>query len=314
MALITCKNLTLGYEGVTVTEGIDFEVNSGDYLCIIGANGAGKSTLMKALLHLIEPMSGEIVYGDGMSRNDFGYLPQQTRVQKDFPASVWEIVLSGTVSKKGFRPFYSKSDKTCAEENMKRMSVWELKNESFRDLSGGQQQRVLLARALCASGKVLLMDEPITGLDPKVTLDFYNLISDLNKSGLTVIMVSHDVHSAIHYASHILHVGPTQLYFGCTDCYLKSDVWHNFGGRESGIDCEECRHKIEDVNSPLYRDTCDHGHGHIHQKKSAPNGEPKMGNTIQPAREHEPDKGEKKVYTGLVADRADNTAKEENDR
>lgn len=272
MALITCKDLTLGYEGTVVTEGIEFEVNSGDYLCIIGANGAGKSTLMKALLHLIEPMKGEIVYGDGMGKNDLGYLPQQTRVQKDFPASVWEIVLSGTVTGKGFRPFYSIKDKKCAEENMKRMSVWELKNNSFRDLSGGQQQRVLLARALCASGKILLMDEPITGLDPKVTQDFYNLIKELNKSGLTVIMVSHDVHSAIHYATHILHVGSSQLFFGCTDCYLQSEIWHDFSGRESGMDCEECRQKIEDIQSPGHKESCEcqgHPHAHHHPEGSA---------------------------------------------
>jgi len=236
MAYITCKDLALGYEGMIVTEHIQFEVNKGDYLCIIGENGAGKSTLMKTLLHLLEPMAGQIIYGEDMEKTEIGYLPQQTVVQKDFPASVWEIVLSGNLSKCGRRPFYGKKEKENARLNMEKMVIWDLRNESYRNLSGGQQQRVLLARALCASTKVLLLDEPVSGLDPRVTAEFYQLIQELNESGLTIIMVSHDMQAAVTYASHILHVGKTQLFFGKKKDYIKSDAWKVFGNPGGGKD------------------------------------------------------------------------------
>lgn len=224
MAYITCENLALGYDKNVVAEQIQFTVNKGDYLCIVGENGAGKSTLMKTLLHLMEPISGHIQYGDGMQASQIGYLPQQTVVQKDFPASVWEIVLSGTLSKCGWRPFYGKREKQEAEENMKRLEIWDLRKKCYRKLSGGQQQRVLLARALCATSKLLVMDEPTSGLDPKVSAEFYRLIAELNKSGITIIMVSHDMQAAVKYASHILHVGKTQQFFGKTQDYVKSEA------------------------------------------------------------------------------------------
>ncbi|NLL80393.1 MAG: metal ABC transporter ATP-binding protein [Clostridiales bacterium] len=230
MAYITCKDLTLGYGGAVVTKHIQFEVKKGDYLCIVGENGAGKSTLIKALLHLMEPMSGEIVYGDGMLAAEIGYLPQQTMIQRDFPASVWEIVLSGNLAKCGRRPFYGKKEKQAAEENMKRMSVWDLRKKCYRDLSGGQQQRVLLARALCATSKLLLLDEPVTGLDPKVTAELYELIRELNQNGTAVIMVSHDIHAATAYATHILHIGKSQLFFGTREEYRGSEAWKLFEG------------------------------------------------------------------------------------
>lgn len=232
MAYITCKDLSLGYGGARVTEHIEFEVDKGDYLCIVGENGAGKSTLMKTLLHLLPPIAGQILYGDGMCANEIGYLPQQTTVQRDFPASVWEIVLSGNLSKCGWRPFYGKKEKQETEKNMRRMEVWDLRNKCYRDLSGGQQQRVLLARALCATSKVLLLDEPVTGLDPRVTAEFYQLIQELNQSGITIIMISHDIQAAIKYASHILHVGKTQLFFGKKEDYVVSDAWKMFGHME----------------------------------------------------------------------------------
>ena len=228
MAYITCKNLTLGYDKNVVARDIAFEVNKGDYLCIVGENGAGKSTLMKTLLHLINPINGQIQYGDGMLPSQIGSLPQQTVVQKDFPASVWEIVLSGNLAKCGWRPFYSKQEKQVAQENMKRMDIWDLRKKCYRDLSGGQQQRVLLARALCATSKLLLMDEPTSGLDPKVSAQFYQQIEELNKSRTAIIMVSHDIQAAVCYASHILHVGKTQLFFGRTEEYKKSEAWHLF--------------------------------------------------------------------------------------
>lgn len=230
MSYIRCENLILGYDGTSVAENINFEVNKGDYLCIVGENGAGKSTLMKTLLGLIPPMGGEFALGDGLNAHEVGYLPQQTFVQRDFPASVWEIVLSGTLSSCGKRPFFGREQKRLAEENMRRMDIWELKKECYRNLSGGQQQRVLLARALCASSRLLVLDEPVTGLDPKVTVEFYQLIKRLNEEGLTVVMVSHDVSSAIEYASHILHIEKERSFVGTTYEYVRSDFWRELNG------------------------------------------------------------------------------------
>ena len=192
MALIEVKDVSLGYETGVIVSGLNFKVESGDYLCIVGENGSGKSTLMKTLLGLKSPVSGEIIIDDTIKEGKIGYLPQQTIVQKDFPASVWEIVLSGCQGRLGRRAFYSKEDRKYAQANMERMGITELKNRCYRELSGGQQQRVLLARALCATKEVLLLDEPTAGLDPKVTADMYALIEDLNKSGITIIMISHD--------------------------------------------------------------------------------------------------------------------------
>lgn len=239
MAYITCEDLSLGYDGNTVAENIHFKVSEGDYLCIVGENGAGKSTLIKTLLHLIEPISGEIITGDGLKPYEIGYLPQQTQVQKDFPASVWEVVLSGTISQCGNRPFYHKKQKIIAEENMKKMNIWHLRKKCYRNLSGGQQQRVLLARALSATTKLILLDEPVTGLDPKATAEFYQVVKELNQNGIAIIMVSHDVHVAIKYASHVLHMGKKQMFFGKKEAYLQSDAWkmfHNIGGEEHECD------------------------------------------------------------------------------
>ena len=197
MAQLSCVNLTLGYEGKSILSGINFEVNAGDYLCILGENGSGKSTLMKTLLGLHSPMGGTIKTSDGLNIREIGYLPQQTVVQRDFPASVREIVISGCQGKCGIRPFYNKAEKALAENNMKRLGIENLAKRCYRELSGGQQQRVLLARALCATGKMLLLDEPVSGLDPKVTADMYDLIKKLNNDGITVIMISHDIRAAV---------------------------------------------------------------------------------------------------------------------
>ena len=222
MAQLTCNNLTLGYDGKVVRENVTFSVNEGDYLCIVGENGSGKSTLMKTILGLKSPMSGSIVYGDGLKEKEIGYLPQQTAIQKDFPASVYEIVLSGCLSKLGSKPFYTKNDKQEADYQINRLGLENLKKRCYRELSGGQQQRVLLARALCATKKMILLDEPVSGLDPKVADDMYNLIEDLNKnSGITVIMISHDIKSALSYATHILHIGEN-IFFGTKEEYLNS--------------------------------------------------------------------------------------------
>ena len=235
MSYITVKNLEVGYEKKTLTEPISFKVDRQDYLCIVGENGAGKSTLMKTLLGLIKPVAGEIVFGDGLKSNEIGYLPQQTVVQRDFPASVREIVLSGCQARAGFRPFYNREEKKLAEENMERMGIKGLADSCYRELSGGQQQRVLLARALCATRKVLLLDEPVSGLDPKVTADMYELINGLNRDGITIIMISHDIAAAVRYATHILHIG-TNLFYGSREEYMESDEGRFFlmsqeGGR-----------------------------------------------------------------------------------
>lgn len=235
MAFITAKSLSLGYDSEIIVRDLDFSVNRGDYLCIVGENGSGKTTLMKTLLGLKSPLSGQILTGDGLKANEIGYLPQQTVIQKDFPASVKEIVLSGCQGRCGLRPFYNKEEKKLAEENMERMGIKDLSDRCFRDLSGGQQQRVLLARALCATGKVLLLDEPVAGLDPVVTTQMYGLIKELNKEGITIIMISHDIGAALRYASHILHIGD-MIYFGTRDEYLLSDAGKAFASGQKGGD------------------------------------------------------------------------------
>ena len=213
MAQLTCEHLTLGYNSRIIIEDLSFSINKGNYLCIIGENGSGKTTLMKTLFRLHKPISGRIITGDGLLPDEIGYLPQQTQVQKDFPASVREIVLSGCQSRCGRRPFYTKEEKLLAAENMEKMGITEFSKRCYRELSGGQQQRVLLARALCATQKMLLLDEPVSGLDPIVTEEMYRLIQQLNKDGITIIMISHDIQAAMKYASHILHIGD-QNFFG----------------------------------------------------------------------------------------------------
>lgn len=232
MALIDCKNVVLGYDGTVVAKNLSFAVNKGNYLCIVGENGSGKSTLVKAMLGLLETESGHLHMGDGLRKREIGYLPQQTTAQKDFPASVGEVVLSGCLaSKKGI--FFSKEQKKLAGENMKKLDILPLREKCYRELSGGQQQRVLLARALCATKKLLLLDEPVTGLDPVVTADFYRIIEKINREfGITVIMVSHDLYSALRYATHILHMKKDGSFFGTVPEYLESDVYKSFSGGE----------------------------------------------------------------------------------
>ncbi len=233
MAYLTIKNLSLGYENHAIQQGLSFTVEPGDYLCIVGGNGSGKSTLMKTLLGLNPPLGGEILFGDGLEKNEIGYLPQQTVVQRDFPASVREIVLSGCLGRIGLRPFYTKAEKELAARNMERMGISDFAGRSYRELSGGQQQRVLLARALCATRKILLLDEPVAGLDPKVTMDLYNLIQELNEEGITILMISHDIQAALTYARHILHVG-RDTFFGTREEYLKSSYGKIFAITEGG--------------------------------------------------------------------------------
>lgn len=206
MALLKCNNLAIGYEGKAILKNISFEVNAGDYICIVGHNGSGKSTLMKTILGLQKPLDGEIEFSDGLLENQIGYLPQQTLIQRDFPASVQEIVLSGCQNKLGFIPLYKTEHKKRARENLERTGILALEKKSYRELSGGQQQRVLLARALCAAEKMILLDEPVTGLDPKATAEMYEVIQELNRNGMAVIMISHDMDGAEKYAKRILQL------------------------------------------------------------------------------------------------------------
>lgn len=232
MAQLTCENLRLGYDSKIIIESLSFTVNKGDYLCIVGENGSGKTTLMKTILRLQKPLAGTIRTGDGLMPDEIGYLPQQTQVQKDFPASVREIVLSGCQSRCGRRFFYNKAEKQLATDNMARMGILPIEKKCYRELSGGQQQRVLLARALCATQKMLLLDEPVTGLDPRASEEMYSLIENLHKDGITVIMISHDIESALKYATHILHIGD-EIFFG-----TKKEFVHK-------INCPDCTGQIK---------------------------------------------------------------------
>ena len=228
--ILTCTDLTLSYEKQAVVSELNIHVDEGDCLCILGENGSGKSTLVKALVGLIKPQRGTVIY-EGLKRHEIGYLPQQSAAQKDFPASVEEIVLSGTLPRS--MGYIKKENRLEAEKNMELLGILPIRKKSFAALSGGQQQRVLLARALCATKKLLLLDEPVTGLDPKVTYEMYELISEINKGGITVIMISHDISAAKRYASHILYLGK-EIFFGTRDEYLKSSIAEGFGHVQGG--------------------------------------------------------------------------------
>lgn len=229
MAILTCKNASFGYDGEVVLSGIDFTLCGGEYMCILGENGAGKSTLVKGILGLISPVTGEIEFGEGLRACEVGYLPQQTQVQKSFPASVLEVVLSGRINSMGMRPFYNRKDREDAVKKLELMGMKGMERRSFQELSGGQKQRVLLARAMCAAGRLILLDEPVSGLDPAATTDLYELIADINKNmGMTVIMVSHDTQAAVKYESHIMQLSHTQLFYGTVDDYKNSEVGHDY--------------------------------------------------------------------------------------
>ena len=227
MKLIELKQVSISYDhGNQAVKNVSFSVESGDYLCIVGENGSGKSTLIKGLLGLLPLQAGTVRFIPPMSRDQIGYLPQKVQVQRDFPASVREVVLSGCL-RRGL--FYSRADKQTAAENMQLLNIFQLRDQSYRELSGGQQQRVLLARALCAAGKMLVLDEPVTGLDPVVTQELYALLKKLNRSrDLTIVMVSHDIAAAVQYANKILHMDQTVRFFGTTRDYLQSDIGKTF--------------------------------------------------------------------------------------
>lgn len=230
MSLITCENLTMSYENRNAVENVTFSIEPGDYLCIVGENGSGKSTLLKGLLGLMAPKCGRIIFGDGLTQTSIGYLPQQTMVQRDFPASVVEVVISGCLGRGGSGLFYNASQHAAAEAAMEKLGITALRKKSYRALSGGQQQRVLLARALCATNKLLLLDEPVTGLDPVVTAELYALLKQLNNEGVAIVMVSHDINCSIHNAQKILHMNTGVLFFGDVADYRESDLCRKFLG------------------------------------------------------------------------------------
>lgn len=232
--LIKCEDLSFYYDRHQAVKNVSFSVNEGDYLCIVGENGSGKSTLLKGILGLKSPSSGLISFS-GINQRQIGYLPQQNPVQHDFPASVFEVVLSGCISKKRLNPFYNKKDKQRVNENMEKLGIENLSKASYRDLSGGQQQRVLLARALCATEKLLLLDEPASGLDPVVTLELYQLIRKLNQEqGVTIIMISHDILSSVKFANVILHMDTSSKFFGSVTDYKETSVFKRMiGGNEN---------------------------------------------------------------------------------
>ncbi len=230
MAQITCKDLSFAYDGQTVLSDINFSIDAGAYLCIVGENGSGKTTLMRGILGLKAPSKGTITFGD-IKPTEIGYLPQQTQIQRDFPASVREVVLSGRINSMHGRLFYNAEDKAAAQANMERLGIEDIAERSYLELSGGQQQRVLLARAMCATKKLLLLDEPVTGLDPVAANEMYNLIKLINLCDNTsVVMISHDIHAAVRYATHILHLGHSQLFFGTSAQYRESDLARRFVG------------------------------------------------------------------------------------
>lgn len=231
MALITCEKATFAYEGRAVVSALDLEIRRGEYLCIVGENGSGKSTLVKGLLGLVSPASGRVSYGDGLRRSEIGYLPQRTDVQSDFPASVWEVVTSGC---RGRGPFLTPAMRKTANANIALMGIESIRDRSFMQLSGGQQQRALLARALCATDRLLLMDEPVAGLDPLVTREMYDVISMLHKDkGLTVVMISHDIGAAMTYADRILHMSQQGVFLGTVEEYRHSPLGRAFAGGEA---------------------------------------------------------------------------------
>ncbi|MEF9953885.1 MAG: metal ABC transporter ATP-binding protein [Clostridium sp.] len=231
--LLKCEHVDFGYENQDAVVDVNIEVNTGDYICIVGENGSGKSTLMKGILGLLKPTSGKIVISDELKRAGIGYLPQQTAAQKDFPATVYEVVLSGCLSKRGNRPFYSKTEKDVAEFNLERLGITDLKRHCYRDLSGGQQQRALIARALCATDKLMILDEPITGLDPSAAQDVYQIVKKINmEEQVAILMVSHDIRNIVHQAGKILHMQQKALFYGTTADYEKSRIGRQFLGGE----------------------------------------------------------------------------------
>ncbi|MDR3255967.1 MAG: ABC transporter ATP-binding protein [Synergistaceae bacterium] len=222
--MVSCRNVSVSYEGFSAVEDVTFDVLAGDYLCVVGENGSGKSSLMKSILGLIKPTSGRVTF-DGLGPAEIGYLPQRTNVQQDFPASVHEVVISGRAGRHGPFAFYSRSDRARVDENLERLGIADLRRKSYRDLSGGQRQRALLARALCAAERLVMLDEPVAGLDPMMASEMYDILEGLNRDGMTIVMISHDMKGALRYGNRILHMRKKVLFFGASDEYVGTDAY-----------------------------------------------------------------------------------------
>ena len=270
--LIKCEHVDLGYENQDAVINVNMEVCPGDYLCIVGENGSGKSTLIKGLLGLLKPSGGKLTVAEELKTTGIGYLPQQTAAQKDFPASVREVVLSGCLSRRGRRPFYSKTEKDIASANMEKLGITQLANQCYRELSGGQQQRVLIARALCATRELLILDEPITGLDPMAIQDFYSMIRKLNREDkVAIIMVSHDLRNAVEEANKILHLQKQVLFYGPAHDYMNSKAaGHFFHEKEQGecLPTAACHmaKNVDGLENNEQKCSCGHTHSHSSQK------------------------------------------------
>ena len=270
--LIKCEHVDLGYENQDAVRNVNMEVCPGDYLCIVGENGSGKSTLIKGLLGLLKPSGGKLTVAEELKTTGIGYLPQQTAAQKDFPASVREVVLSGCLSRRGRRPFYSKTEKDIASANMEKLGITQLANQCYRELSGGQQQRVLIARALCATRELLILDEPITGLDPMAIQDFYSMIRKLNREDkVAIIMVSHDLRNAVEEANKILHLQKQVLFYGPAHDYMNSKAaGHFFHEKEQGecLPTAACHmaKNVDGLENNEQKWSCGHTHAHSPQK------------------------------------------------
>ena len=235
MILISGRNLTLGYDGQPIISNLSFSVEQGDYLCIVGENGSGKSTFVRTVLGLVEPLGGEIVYKGGLRKNEIGYIPQQSGIQRDFPSSVMEVVLSGCLNRHRKLFGYSADEKNKALSALERLGMDGCRKASFQELSGGQQQRVLLCRALMATEKLIFLDEPVTGLDPKTSSELYSIVDSLNRSGITIMMVTHDIHPALNDARTILHLSHNGYFFGPKEKYFQSPMGRVFM-KEAGHD------------------------------------------------------------------------------
>ena len=270
--LIKCEHVDLGYENQDAVINVNMEVCPGDYLCIVGENGSGKSTLIKGLLGLLKPSGGKLTVAEELKTTGIGYLPQQTAAQKDFPASVREVVLSGCLSRRGRRPFYSKKEKDIASANMEKLGITQLANQCYSELSGGQQQRVLIARALCATRELLILDEPITGLDPMAIQDFYSMIRKLNREDkVAIIMVSHDLRNAVEEANKILHLQKQVLFYGPAHDYMNSKAaGHFFHEKEQGecLPTAACHmaKNVDGLENNEQKCSCGHTHAHSSQK------------------------------------------------
>ena len=270
--LIKCEHVDLGYENQDAVINVNMEVCPGDYLCIVGENGSGKSTLIKGLLGLLKPSGGKLTVAEELKTTVIGYLPQQTAAQKDFPASVREVVLSGCLSRRGRRPFYSKTEKDIASANMEKLGITQLADQCYRELSGGQQQRVLIARALCATRELLILDEPITGLDPMAIQDFYSMIRKLNREDkVAIIMVSHDLRNAVEEANKILHLQKQVLFYGPAHDYMNSKAaGHFFHEKEQGecLPTAACHmaKNVDGLENNEQKCSCGHTHAHSSQK------------------------------------------------